>query len=729
PLYATVIRVGAKSPRGGWDLMGTLAAALAGLGSPGGNSLIPVSEGEGVDLEEDLILRQTHRSGLLLSADELLSLVHLPPPSIRLTKLKRQEPGERAPPPEAFGSGVVIGENRNQGRKTAVRLPEEVRGRHLHVLGASGMGKSTLLLQMICQDIEAGRGVGVLDPHGDLVDEILGRIPPERWGQVALFDPSDEEYPIGWNILAAHSQVEKQLLASDLVGIFRRLSTSWGDQMTSVLANAILVFLEAPGGGTLLDLKRFLTDRLFREKILSTVPDPYLVSYWREEFPLLKGKPVGPIATRLDGLLRMKVLRNIVAAPKSHLDLRRVVDGGVIFLGKLSAGAIGQENAALLGSLLVSGFHQAALSRQELLSTERRSFNLYIDECQHFATPSMAALLSGVRKYRLALTVAHQELSQLKSRAPEVESALLGNAGTRIVFRVGEEDARRLEKGFSVFTAADLVNLGVGEALCRIDRADHDFNLRTIPLPPLEAAVASAGREAIRKYSRERYGRRLEEEASPPPPQPPPVPPPPQPAAAVSPEPAASRRVVHRAPVSRQPKPPAPLGRGGPEHQYLQELLKRFAEAKGYRVTIEEPILEGRGSVDVALVQGSRSLACEISVTSTVEQEVGNVEKCLSAGFSHVAVVSLKSGRLKRIRAAVEQRLGDAALSRVSFVTPEEFATFLDSQSEPEAVTTVGGYKVKVKYRPSAGVEAEASTRAVAQVIARSLVRLKGKSE
>jgi hypothetical protein len=731
PLYAVVVRVAAmsRSPERVWEVLGALGSGVARFGDSAGNEFVPLAASGSVDLERDLLRRETHRTGMLLSSGELLSLVHLPAPSVRLPEFRREGGRSKAPPQVALsGGGVILGDNRHRGHAVPVYLPSELRSRHLHVVGGSGTGKSTLLVNLILQDIAQGEGVGVLDPHGDLIDEILGRIPAEREADVILFDPADEEYVVGWNMLAAGTELEKHLLTSDLVAVFRRLSTSWGDQMTAVLANAVQAFLESPRGGTLVELRQFLVDPVFRRQLLATVADEEVRFYWEREFPLLSGKPQAPILTRLDTFLRSKLVRAVVAEREGRLNFRQMIDEGKIFLGKLSQGAIGEENAALLGSLVVSAFHQAALSRQDLQPGARRMFHLVIDECQLLATASMAGLLSGVRKYRLGLTLAHQELRQLEARAPDVAGALLANAGTRICFRVGEEDARKLERGFSFFTAAELVNLGVGEAVCRMDRAAWDFNLETRGLPPLDLDTARERREALRSLSGERYGRRRTTHE----------PIRPETVAVVEPArpavPAAEPLVVslpRPEPVRREaqasPVPPAPLGRGGPEHIYLQELVKRWAEAKGYRVVIEQPILDGRGSVDVALERDGWRLACEISVTTSVQHEVGNVEKCLAAGFDQVVFLSLKSEQLKKVRLALEKRVSAGDLARVLFLAPEEFSTFLDGRPVASTASVVGGYKVKVRYGSAEGASASARSKAVAGVVARSLKRMQGR--
>jgi hypothetical protein len=264
---------------------------------------------------------------------------------------------------------------------------------------------------MITQDIAHGEGIAVLDPHGDLIDQVVGHIPEERAADVVLFDPSDEAYPVGFNILSAHSELERNLLASDLVAVFKRLSTSWGDQMTAVFGNAILAFLESDEGGTLADLRRFLVETDFRKSFLRTVRDAEVVYYWEKEFPLLTGKPHAPILTRLDTFLRPKVVRHMVSQ-KRNLDFRAIMDGRQIFLAKLSQGLIGEENSHLLGALLVSKLNQMALSRQDIHVSERKPFYVYIDEFHNFVTPSMAAILSRTRSF------SSSRVGKVISRAP-----------------------------------------------------------------------------------------------------------------------------------------------------------------------------------------------------------------------------------------------------------------------------------------------------------------------
>lgn len=728
PFFAVAVRMGVKTENEShaWGLLRGMTSALHLLGHA--NEFTPLAEEEEIDLEEDLLARTSHRTGMLLSSPELAGLVHLPGESVRLEALVRETRHTKAAPREVMGAGLLIGENLHEGHAVEVRLPPDLRTRHTHLVGASGTGKSTLLVNLILEDLASGGGLAVLDPHGDLIDEILARYPEEREHDLILFDPSDTSFRVGWNMLHARTEIEKVILSSDLVAAFRRLSTSWGDQMTSVLGNTIQAFVESESGGTLLDLRQFLLERDFRAAFLKTVEDPDIRYYFERQFPLLKGIPQGPILTRLDTFLRSKLVRAVVTERANRLDFRDLVDGGKVFLAKLAQGAIGEENAALLGSLLVSAFHQAALSRQDLAPGARRQFSLYVDECHHFATPSMAALLSGTRKYRLSLCAAHQELGQLRARDPEVLSALLANAGTRIVFRVSEADARELERGFSSFAAEDLVRLKVGEAIVRAGQSEADFNLRTRELAAVAPEDASARRERLLALMRERFPVPPPEprkEDQPPAPVPrervpvPPAPvPPPTPTTVVPPPPPPKR-------APREEEPVPPLGRGGPEHQYLQDLVKRWAESHGYRATIEEEIPGGKGKVDVALRTDDFSLACEISVTSTVAQEVGNALKCLDAGFQEVAILALKRPRLQKIEAALKAKLPPSDLARVHLVSPEELFAML-SMRPVTRETVVSGYKVKVRHEAVDPDEAAARYKALTEVVAKSVRRMKG---
>lgn len=515
PLFAAVARVAVRSGSHDrvWQVLRAVSGGLAPLDNAGANALLPLENDNYPDdaHAEDVVLRRSRRSGMLLNVDELITLVHPPSASVRAERLERAAKKTRGAPALSLGHPLLLGTNTHNGRTLSVSLDAGQRLKHMYLIGASGTGKSTLLLNMIVQDLKQGGGFAVLDPHGDLIDQILGLIPDQRRDDVVLLDASDEDYPVGFNILTARSDVEKNLLASDLVAVFRRLSATWGDQMTSVLGNAILAFLESSNGGTLADLRRFLVEADFREQVLRTVADPEIVYYWRREFPLLAGRPQAPLLTRLDTFLRPKIIRHMVNQRQDRLDFRWMMDHRKIFLAKLAQGAIGEENAYLLGTLIVTKLHQMALGRQNTPEAERTPFFLYIDEFHNFITPSMASILSGARKFGLGLVLSHQELRQIFHHSADVASAVIANPYTRVCFRLGDDDAKRLQGGFASFDAQDLQSLGVGEAIVRMERAEYDFTLETSPLPRLEPAEAQARREQVVESSRSRYARPREE--------------------------------------------------------------------------------------------------------------------------------------------------------------------------------------------------------------------------
>lgn len=743
PLLAAVIRVGSRaaSEERTWEIAQSVGRAVMGVYGGGANDLIPL-EAEGYDPiehEADLLDRATHRSGMLVSSAELSALVHLPTAGVETEDLRASTSRTKAAPAILQSGEVVLGENVHRGRSTTVHLRSSDRLRHTHLIGATGTGKSTLLKSLIRQDLEAGRGLALLDPHGDLADEVLGLVPDHRLADIVLFDPADEEFPVGFNALDAHSDRERELLASDLVGVFKRFSTSWGDQMSAVLGNAVMAFLESAEGGSLLDLRRFLMDKEARGSVLATVSDPLVCSFWRDEFPRLSGRPQMPIITRLDAFLRPKCIRNIVSQRQSRFDLGKVMDSGGIFIGRLSQGAVGEQNAYLMGSLLVAKFQQAAMARDRLAEGDRKPFILYLDEFHHFTTPSIAALLSGARKYRLGLVLAHQELRQLAEH--DIRSAVLANAGTRICFRVGDEDARTLAAGFKAFDAGDLMSLGIGQALCRVSQADQDFNLRCSAPAVIEASVAARRVALTRENSRRRFGvpradveaviaewgrTGATEQAVPAPIRLPSRTPPPQVAPPAAPYVEAAPATVPtvKAPVPRVAAKPKSMtsGKGGAEHKYLQSLIKSYAESKGFRATIEAAV-EG-GAIDVLLQRDDLRIACEISVTTEFEHEAANVRKCLGSGASRVLVVSPSPAALKKLEQGMREVLVADELTKVTFVPPPGVIAILDEQgagAAPEA-SAVLGYKVRTSVRagvPGDGTRAQNVTRTIVQAMQR----------
>jgi len=734
PLFAVVLRVLAQSrtQERSWEIAKNLVGSLATLSQPESNILIPLTN-DGYDEKihlEDVVLRQSHRSGMLLNSAELTGIVHLPSPSVKSSKLRGQERKTRALPPIGVGHRLVLGENVHQGVAAKVSLSDEQRLKHVHIIGATGTGKSTLLIRMILQDLELGNGCAVLDPHGDLIDAILERVPENRVEDVVLFDPADTEHPVGFNILEARTEVEKNVLASDLVAIFRRFATSWGDQMTTVLGHAVSAFLESAQPGTLVELRRFLIEKEYRQAFLRNIRDPAISYFWEKEFPLLRGAPLSSILTRLDILLRPKLVRNVVGQPKG-IDCEEIVNGKRILLVKLAQGLIGEENAYLLGSLLISKIHQVVMGRQAESVDLRTPFFLYLDEFQHFVTPSMGTILGGARKFSMGLILAHQDLRQLWSDDAKLANSVITNPGTRICFRLGDFDAEKLKDGFAHFDASDLQNLGVGQAITRIERKDYDFSLDTFPLPKTDPLRSRSVRENVVALSREKYGRpATATEVAPEREQEEPVVTPPS-------VPIEVRKIEAQAVTGDSGRKPVEFPevltpteeREKREHTYLQTLIKRTAESWGYKAVIEELTPDGLGRVDVGVERNDERLAFEISVTTSAAHELQNIRKCLSAGYASVIVCSSEKKKLKAIRKVVKEGLVPADQEKVQFVAPADITSFFEARADKGVVREerIRGYRVKTEYKAVSEKEQRKKREAIEQTVAKSMRRLKEK--
>lgn len=737
PLFATIIRVvGISNARERvWDITRGLASGLLQLSDPHSNELIPLTN-EFYDPKVhivDVVKRISHRSGMLLNSRELAALVHPPSASIRSAKLLRYFTNTRPVPPTAQGHSHVLGENLHKGKTSKVSLETRQRLNHMHIIGATGTGKSTLLHNLIVQDIEQGHGLAVIDPHGDLIERVIACVPGRRFKDVVLFDPSDAENPIGINILSAKGEAEKNVAASDLVAAFKRMSTSWGDQMTVVLGNAIQAFLESNRGGTLLDLRKFLLEDDFRKEFLRTVMDEEVRYFWEKQHHILRGNTLGSILTRLDTFLRPKIIRKVVA-PKVELHFNQILDQQKILLVKLAQGLMGEENSTLLGTLVVSKLHQGAMARQSQKASERTPFFLYIDEFQNFITPSLAGVLSGTRKYGVGLILAHQELRQIFNQDTGVANSVISNPGTRICFRLGDFDAQKLQDGFAHFTSQDLQNLGLGEAIVRVEKSDDDFNLKVFSPPTVNPETAKSRRKRIIEQSHEGYKRvttkenqeietetietRIVEE--------------------IPPQTSFEKRDIREVPKAFEQEasletaqpiitPEYVEDKAQSTHRYIQALIKRMAEDRGFRAIIEEPTPDGSGRIDVGLEQNGKKIACEVSVTTDEEQEFHNIEKCLSAGYNKIIVCVPDRKKLDKIKTYATKKLSSSDQEKILYFEPEALFVFLDEQVAQQVVKEerVKGYRVKVQCQPIDESERNKKRESVAQIVLRSIRRLK----
>lgn len=399
---------------------------------------------------------------------------------------------------------------RDQNKKFGIK-PDD-RRRHMYVIGKTGMGKTTMLENMVIADIRAGRGVGVVDPHGEFADKILDFIPEERLEDVIYFNPADIDYPIAFNPLESISSEYRHLIASSIMGVFKKIWPDvWSARMEYILNNSLLALLEYPGS-TLLGIMRLLSDKNYRRKIVDNLEDPVVKGFWVNEFARYSERfeveATAAIQNKVGQFISNPLIRNILGQPTSAINLRKVMDEGKILVVNLSKGKIGEDNSALLGSMMITRLQLAAMSRVDIREAERRDFYLYVDEFQNFATDSFANILSEARKYRLSLILAHQYIGQLITDAStRVRDAIFGNVGTFVCFRVGAEDAEFLEKEFLPdFSANDFVNLAKYNIYVKLmidGLASRPFSALT--LPP-ELKPAESFRDFIIQNSRRRYG-------------------------------------------------------------------------------------------------------------------------------------------------------------------------------------------------------------------------------
>lgn len=707
PLFAVVVRHATAAPteERARELLRGLSGALRPLSAVQGNQLVPLEDGDydSDDHLADVVLRRSRRPGMLLNSDELIALAHLPTAAVRARSLRRVLRRTKEAPRESLvqRSGVCLGTNDYEGAVNTVWLADQIRLNHCHILGGTGSGKSTLLSQVAWQDILAGRGVAVIDPHGDLIDLLIPHIPPERIKDVVLFDPTDDDFAIAFNPLAAASERERDLLATDFIAVMKQNTSSWGDQMSSLLGNAVLAFLYSARGGTLPELRRFLSDPRFRAEFLKTVTNPEVAYFWENEAQLANKSAIGSILTRLDSLLRYESLLHILGQRANKLDFADIMDSGKIFLARLAKGLIGEENAHLLGSLLVSRFYQTTIARQARSRENRRPYFLLMDEAGDLLTSTVSEILKGTRKYGLGLTLAHQSLAQLR-HDDEVYGAVTGSCGTKVCFQVGGDDARKMAEEFGGFGAADLMNQPSRFAIARVGPRDCSFNLEVSFLPepvrPFDHAYAEVLAATRARYStaratirgelaalrgmippekgvdpfaklKARQDKQRKDEA--------PIVPAKTPETATPPT---ESETAKSEPPTEQTHPEAADGDAPSGLPLKSEAIKnqiiQMAGNWGYSYQTEKPILGGITRVDLALKLGAREIACQIAVTTPIEKEVENLKHCLDAGFEEIAL--LCDATVKR--RSIESRFAAAqgGNPKVRFLTVRQFLQRLE---------------------------------------------------
>ncbi|MBN2094145.1 MAG: type IV secretion system DNA-binding domain-containing protein [Candidatus Zambryskibacteria bacterium] len=398
-----------------------------------------------------------------------------------------------------------------RNKRVRFGIKDEDRLRHIYSIGKTGMGKSTMLENMAIQDIQNGNGMAFLDPHGKTADLLLDYIPEERIKDVIYFAPFDTEHPISFNVMEDVGENRRHLVLSGLMSAFEKLfgEESFSDRMQYILQNTILALLEYPGA-TMLGINKMLSDKTYRNSVIANITDPSVKDYWIKEYAgyteRFAAEAIPAIQNKIGQFTSNPLIRNIIGQPKSSFDIRKIMDDKKILIVNLSKGLVGENNANLLGSMLVTKIYLAAMSRADADPKELKklpSFYLYVDEFQSFANKSFANILSEARKYKLSLNITHQYVEQM---AEEVRAAVFGNVGTMIAFRVGSYDAEILEKEFApIFTMEDLVNLGFVQIYLKLmidGVASQPFSATTLPPIP---KVGISFRDKVVEMSRKTY--------------------------------------------------------------------------------------------------------------------------------------------------------------------------------------------------------------------------------
>jgi len=504
-------------------MLETLAATYNSISKSEGNSLILRRHYIMPEyfLRQMMVRVRSWWGKMHLSLTELATLYHLPNkqleviPNIAWGKNLLGEPPENLPivtrdsPPEIKDNTNVFAQTTYKNQLVKYGLKRTDRRRHMYVIGKTGTGKSTLLANMAINDLKNNEGLCVIDPHGDLVETLLNYIPAHRINDVIYFDPADPERTVQINLFEGENLVHRELIASGIISIFHKLyEYSWGPRLEYILRNALLTLLKSDGA-RLSDILELLTNRKFRDKYVEKLDDPILRSFWVDEFnkmqERLRTESIARILNKVGQFVSSPLIRNVVNAQKSSFSVEEIMAQGKILLVNLSQGKLGEDNATLLGAMMITKIQLAAMGRVHSAEESRRDFFLYVDEFQNFATEAFIKILSEARKYRLNLTLANQYIAQIPE---EVQKAIFGNCGSMASFVMGAEDAALFTKEYGEhYTSEELVSL---ERYQIINKLSID-NLVSLPFPAFTLPLAKSSnlnREKVIRVSRERYSKK-----------------------------------------------------------------------------------------------------------------------------------------------------------------------------------------------------------------------------
>ncbi len=519
PLFSVNVRLvaSAGSQFQANDVLEGIAAGFGQFASPLRNDFRVVVQRNQKKLIREFIYREfVDAEEMILSAEEIASFYHFPIDSTATPHVKWLKSKEAPPPENLPKAGLLIGESSFRGERKPIYIADEDRRRHLYIIGQTGTGKTTLINNMVVEEIRAGKGLAIIDPHGDLVENALTFVPKERLDDVVYFNPGDLARPLGLNMLDFNPDrpEEKTFIVNEMQSIFNKLfpPESMGPMFEQYMRNALLLLMEDAKNepATLIEVPRIFTDVEFRKRKLARITNPVVVDFWEKEAAKAGGDAslanMTPyITSKFNNFISNDYMRPIIGQPKSSFNFREIMDGGKILLINLSKGRIGDINANLLGMIFTGKILMSALSRVDIPENDRRDFGLYIDEFQNFTTDSISTILSEARKYHLSLTMAHQFIAQLDEK---IRDAVFGNVGSMAVMRVGAQDAEFLVKQFEpVFNENDLMNidnLNVYMKLLIGGQTSKPFNMKlgTTSWHGGDKELA----EKLKEYSRVKYG-------------------------------------------------------------------------------------------------------------------------------------------------------------------------------------------------------------------------------
>ncbi len=523
PLFEVNVRIVASAPSQfqAESILDGLTAGFSQLAAPNRNEfkITRVKDNDREFFHNYSFRGFNSKRTMVLNSGELASIFHLPTSFTDIPNVKYVKSKEAPPPANLSKEGVLIGQSVFRGDVKNIKIADDDRRRHIYMIGQTGTGKSNLLLNMAVSDIKKGKGVAVIDPHGDLVEDILGLVPKDRHQDVIVFDPGDIDDPVGLNMLEYdfNKPEEKTFIVNELLNIFDKLydlKTTGGPMFEQYMRNALLLLMEDAVNepATLMEVPRIFSDAAFRARKLARIKNPVVIDFWEKEAIKAGGEAslqnITPYVTsKFNNFTSNDYVRPIIGQIKSAFNFREAMDNGKILLINLSKGRVGDVNANLLGMIVIGKILMAALGRVDMEQEKRRDFFLYIDEFQNFATESIAVILSEARKYRLNLTLGHQFIAQLSDK---IRDAVFGNVGSFISFRIGSKDAEFLVKQFEpVFKEQDLINIDNYQAYVKLlinGETAKPFNVRMIKAELGDQILA----KNLKDFSRGRYGRKRE---------------------------------------------------------------------------------------------------------------------------------------------------------------------------------------------------------------------------